>query len=156
MTLKAKLLLGGTVMTAAIIYVAYLGASSSWQYYLLVDECVAQASQLHGKRLRVSGRVADDSLSISADRREASFRLLGHEQSLQVSQRGPLPDNLAEGIEVVVEGSLRPDGQLQGDKVITRCASKYAPEETGGSAQEGGEGRPSREGAVSSKGQDPL
>jgi cytochrome c-type biogenesis protein CcmE len=37
-----------------------------------------------------------------------------------------LPDNLAEDIDVVVEGTFQSDG-IHGDKVITRCASKYQP-----------------------------
>jgi cytochrome c-type biogenesis protein CcmE len=36
-----------------------------------------------------------------------------------------LPDNLVEGIDVVVEGTLEKQGRLRGEKVMTRCASKY-------------------------------
>jgi cytochrome c-type biogenesis protein CcmE len=36
-----------------------------------------------------------------------------------------LPDNLKEDIDVVVEGRLNESGALQGDRVLTRCASKY-------------------------------
>jgi cytochrome c-type biogenesis protein CcmE len=129
MSVKAKLALGATVILAAVGYLAYLGASTSWQYYLLVDECVVHGDQMSGKRLRVSGAVAAGSLSISPNRRGASFVLQGKEHSLPVSCLGPLPDNLAEGIDVVVEGTIQPDGCLQGQKVITRCASKYAPVE---------------------------
>jgi cytochrome c-type biogenesis protein CcmE len=35
-----------------------------------------------------------------------------------------LPDNLAEDMDVVVEGTLHADC-IRGDRVITRCASKY-------------------------------
>jgi len=34
---------------------------------------------------------------------------------------------------VVVEGVLQDDGHLQGQRVITRCASKYAPRDKSGS-----------------------
>jgi cytochrome c-type biogenesis protein CcmE len=127
MSLNAKLAVGGIVLTAVIAYVAYVGAAGKVQYYLLVDECVAQAEQFQGRQLRVSGGIATGSLQIAADRRVASFVLQGQESRLTVRSSGTLPDNLAEGIEVVVEGTLHPDGHLQGDRVITRCASKYAP-----------------------------
>ncbi len=42
---------------------------------------------------------------------------------------GRLPDNLAEGMEVVVEGRFEPSGVLSGDTVLTRCASKYEAED---------------------------
>jgi cytochrome c-type biogenesis protein CcmE len=135
MGMNAKLVLAATILTGVIGYLAYLGASSSWQYYLLVDECVAQADQLHGKRLRVSGRVAVDSLHISDDRREATFLLEGNQHHLPVSYEGTLPDNLAEGRDVVVEGGLQGNGQLQGETILTRCASKYAPKDAAGSEE---------------------
>jgi cytochrome c-type biogenesis protein CcmE len=127
MGVYAKLALGAVVTSGAVAYLAYLGASSSWQYYLLVDECVSQADQVRGKRLRVSGQVEPGTLSITADRRGASFVLKGAEHRLPVVHQGPLPDNLATGIDVVVEGVLLDGGSLRSEKIVTRCASKYAP-----------------------------
>jgi cytochrome c-type biogenesis protein CcmE len=113
-------------MAVAIGYLAYLGAASSWQYYLSVDEAVADATHIAGKRIRVSGRVRNGSLTIVDDRRQAAFDLAGELHTLHVACRCTLPDNLAEDIEVVVEGTYQADG-IHGDKVITRCASKYQP-----------------------------
>ena len=121
-----KLTAGALLMAAAIGYLAYLGAASSWQYYLSVDEAVADATHIEGKRIRVSGRVKTGSLTIVDDRRQATFNLAGELHTLHATCRCPMPDNLAEGIDVVVEGTLQADG-IQGDKVITRCASKYQP-----------------------------
>jgi cytochrome c-type biogenesis protein CcmE len=127
MGVKTNVAFGIAVITAAIGYLVYLGASNPWQYYVLVDECYTQMDRWQGKLLRVNGRVTDGSLSISADRRRATFSLEGKIHQFAVTCAGPLPDNLAEGIEVVVEGKLQPDGGLQGERVITRCASKYTP-----------------------------
>jgi cytochrome c-type biogenesis protein CcmE len=121
-----KLTAGALLMAAAIGYLAYLGAASSWQYYLSVDEAVADATHIEGKRIRVSGRVAAGSLLIVDDRRQATFDLVGDRHRLDVTCCCSLPDNLAEGIDVVVEGTFQADG-IHGDKVITRCASKYQP-----------------------------
>jgi cytochrome c-type biogenesis protein CcmE len=123
-----KLTIGALVIAAAIGYLAYVGASNSWQYYLSVDETVADAARLIGRRVRVSGRVAAGSLSISEGRRDAEFELVGAQRRLWVTCHCTMPDNLAEEIEVVVEGRLE-DGRLDGHKVITRCASKYVPKE---------------------------
>ena len=120
--------LGAGIKAATVAYVGYLGAAASWQYYLLVDECAAAAEEVDGGRVRVSGRVAAGSLEIAPDRRRAVFLLEGETDKLPVRCAGGMPDNLAEGMDVVVEGSLLRDGRLEGDSVITRCASKYAPE----------------------------
>ena len=124
-----KLAIAGVMLAGVTTYVAFLGASSSWQFYLSVDECVADASALVGRPLRVSGRVAADSLHIAEDRRQASFRLKGTHEVLRVVCDASLPDNLAEDMEVVVEGRLEHADLLRGQKVLTRCASKYEPKE---------------------------
>ena len=132
MSPSVKLLLGASIVIAVTSYMAYVGASASWQYYVTADECLARATQLEGHRVRVSGRVAVGSLQISSDRSQAKFNLQGATGSLDVVCTGPLPDNLAENIDVVVEGRLEPRAQLRGDKLLTRCASKYEPTKSEG------------------------
>jgi cytochrome c-type biogenesis protein CcmE len=124
-TTGIKLAVGGVVVAAATGYMAYLGASTSWQYYLTVDECLDSAADVGNSRLRVHGKVAPGSLAVAADRTRAVFRLTGQRGSLDVVCNGPLPDNLKEGIDVVVEGRLESATSLHGDRVLTKCASKY-------------------------------
>ena len=73
--------------------------------------------------------MAAGSLHVAADRSQASFDLQGATNRLRVVCTGPLPDNLAEKIDVVVEGRLEAGGLLRGDKLLTRCASKYESRE---------------------------
>ncbi len=120
-----KLILAGAVIAGVTAYMAYVGASASWQYYLTPDECFSGAGEFRGDRIRVSGKIAANSLQITADRRQAVFSLEGTHETLSVVCSGPLPDNLAEGKDVVVEGRLEESGLLRGDKVLTRCAGKY-------------------------------
>lgn len=129
MNSRLKLTVGAFVVTASIAYLAFLGAAGSWQYYLSVDETVADAANLKGKRIRVSGRVIPESLKIGEGRREAEFEIAGARHKLHIVCRCAMPDNLAEDIDVVVEGVLQ-DDELLGHKVITRCASKYETEQT--------------------------
>jgi cytochrome c-type biogenesis protein CcmE len=121
-----KLAIGGVLIAVLATYMAILGASASWQYYLTVDECAASASSLAGQRVRVSGRVTPGTLKIADDQKQADFSLQGTSVKLAVICSGTLPANLAEDIEVVVEGRLDDCGTLRGDKLLTRCASKYA------------------------------
>jgi cytochrome c-type biogenesis protein CcmE len=125
MTTGKKLIIGGVIVASLTGYMAYRGASASWQYYLTVDECLAESTSLVGHRLRVSGRIAADTLTVDKSHTRASFALVGEGTKLSVVCSGPLPDNLAEGIAVLVEGRLDDAGLLHGGKVLTRCASKY-------------------------------
>lgn len=117
--------MGVCVIVGATAYMGYIGVATSWQYYLTVDECVASAATLGADRIRVSGRIVPQSLQITADRRQATFSLEGRHRQLSVVCPGPLPDGLVDGLSVVVEGRLDESGCLRGEKIVTRCASKY-------------------------------
>jgi cytochrome c-type biogenesis protein CcmE len=123
-----KLAIGGVVIAGAAAYMAYLGASSSWRYYVTAEECLGSADSLIGSGIRVSGKVLPGTLRIGANRRQASFSLAGTHGQLPVECSGIVPDNLVEDMEVVVEGRLEHRDLLRGDKVLARCASKYRAE----------------------------
>ena len=131
-----KLAVGGIFVAGVTAYMAYVGASTSWQYYLTADECLANPEAAQGVRLRVSGKVAAGTLEMAENRKRVSFSLEGTDGHLPVICSCTPPDNLAEGANVVVEGRLDESGVLQGHKLLTRCASKYEsePESTAASS----------------------
>ena len=61
-------MIGGVIVAGLTAYMAYRGASASWQYYLTADECLAESASLVGHRLRVSGRIAAGTLAVDRDR----------------------------------------------------------------------------------------
>lgn len=119
------ILLGATTILGATVYAAFLATDTSWKYYVTADECVAELVALRGSRVRVSGVVETGTLDVNGERSRAAFKLRGRKELLETVCTGTLPDNLQEGMEVVVEGYLQRDGSLCGDKVLTKCASKY-------------------------------
>jgi cytochrome c-type biogenesis protein CcmE len=133
MTTGRKLAIAGLVVAGVTGYMAYLGAAASWQYYLTVDECLAGAAGPN--RVRVSGKIAAGSLRRQPDRRQVCFSLEGTGGNLPVNCVGAIPDNLAERMDVVVEGRLEAAGSLRGEKVLTRCASKYKSQNTSSPAR---------------------
>lgn len=141
-----RLVLGAAVIAAVTGYLAYLGAQTSWQYYLTVDECLESAPELRDARMRVHGRILPQTLRFDDHRQRAWFALEGTTGRLQVECQGPLPDNLTDNMEVVVEGRLSGVQALAGDRVMTQCASKY---QSGGSgAQTRLAQNPAREGSL--------
>lgn len=136
-----NLLVLALVLVGVSAWFAWQGAAGSWQYYLTVDEFIAQGESLHSVRVRLGGKVAEGTLEIGADRRRAAFDLVGMGHRLPVRYAGVLPDNLAEGRDVVVEGRREGDGPFQADRLLTRCASKYEPAARSGATAVGlGEG----------------
>ncbi len=146
MSTGKKLAIAGLVIAGATAYMAYLGASSSWQYYMTVKECVENAPQVAGRRIRVSGTIVPGSLLITPDRQEARFSLSEEGSKLPVVCTGPLPDDLSptKAMEVVVEGRMEGSCTLHGDKLITKCASKYSAQKKEPTATARAPGTPGR------------
>ena len=125
MTPGRKLAVAALVVVGVTGAMAFVGAAASWQYYVTPQECLAGGARFAGHRIRVSGKIVPGSLHIAADRHEAGFLLAGSGGNLPVTCSAAVPDNLAESMDVVVEGRLEAATLLRGDKIITRCASKY-------------------------------
>ena len=134
MPTAVRLAICSLILVGATAYMAYLGASSGWTYYVTVDECLEQLDALKGSRVRVSGTVAEGSLVVARDRRSATFRIAGQAGSMAVRCRGFVPETLTEGRPVVVEGQINRGGTIEATQVLTRCASKYEASNASGSS----------------------
>jgi len=120
-----KGLIGLLVIGGALAYFIYEAMQSSWSYYYSVDQFSAKVSEAGKYSFRVAGKVKPGSISQDLENMLLTFTLTGTESTLQVRYQGVVPDNFAEGRDVVVEGRLSPEGIFQADKLMTRCESKY-------------------------------
>jgi len=122
---KVKFICGGVVLLAAIAYLAYAGLKDgSFAYHLLVDDYVVNP-KYHSERVRLCGKVAEDSSFAKPSLLKANFNLLGQTKSLPVTFTGAIPDLFKPGCDVVIEGQKDSSGVFQADKLMTKCASKY-------------------------------
>lgn len=109
----------------AVGYMTYLAMRSSWAYYYSVDEFAAQGSEMGGARLRLAGIVKPASIRRDISGMSTAFILSGADAEIAVRHTGTVPENFAEGREVVVEGRVDETGKFQADLLLTRCESKY-------------------------------
>jgi cytochrome c-type biogenesis protein CcmE len=124
---QKKLLIGGVVLIAAVAYLGVSGVKAGSAYYVDVDKFVTDPSCQAGT-VRLHGKVAQEDLAIDPSGTKASFRLDGNSHSLRVTYSGALPDLFKAGCEVVVLGRSDGKGSFQAEQVLTKCASKYAPQ----------------------------
>ncbi|HIJ70421.1 MAG TPA: cytochrome c maturation protein CcmE [Planctomycetes bacterium] len=120
-----KTLIGVVVIGGGIGYFMYQAMRSSWSYYYSVDEFSARSSEVGNASVRIAGRVKEGTVARQFQQMRLSFILAGSKSTVPVSYKGVVPDNFAEGIEVVVEGRLDKAGLFQADRLMTRCESKY-------------------------------
>jgi cytochrome c-type biogenesis protein CcmE len=134
---RTKLIIAGTILVAAITYLASASVKSGWVYFLDVDKFVAD-TQYHNQRGRLHGKVAEEGFTSNRGTLTAQFKLQGHTGKIDVAYRGAIPDQFAPARDVVVEGRMNDANVFQADVLMTKCASKYEP----GSPHAGSEKRP--------------
>ena len=122
---RTKLLIGGLIVAAAVVYLAYAGFMLGKSYYLTVDSFLAEP-QYQSQHVRLRGKVGQDKCLIDAQGLKADFHLLGEKTGdLPVTYHGAIPDLFKAGTDVVVEGKLGENGVFKADHLLTKCASKY-------------------------------
>ncbi len=126
---KKRFLIGGIIIFLAIAYLGYTGFQSSATYYYTVSEFMELDSPVQGETVRVNGQVAAGSVQQEPGNLTLRFTIVEGGESLPVTYQGVVPDTFRVGNEVVLEGYLDSAGIFQVNTMLTKCPSKYVPEE---------------------------
>ena len=128
---KKRFLIGGIIIVAALGYLGYTSFAGAATYYYKVGELMSQSQSIYGQNVRVDGHVVDGSVVVESAGRLLKFNVSdnGSGASLPVVYQGVVPDAFKVGSEVVVEGALGSDGIFQGKIILTKCPSKYEPQQ---------------------------
>ena len=134
MTRKAKFILGGGVILAALAYLIYAGVSQSMVFFVTPSEL--QAQPVPGKAYRLGGMVVPGSLRWQPGSLDLSFTLSDGKASVPVRHKGTPPDLFAEGRGAVVEGTWTREGYFRSSLILAKHSEEYkAPHD--GQAQAG-------------------
>lgn len=119
------------VILLALGYLAYTGVQESKSYYVTIKELHGMGDGAYSKRLRVAGNVQPGSIRRSGT--NMNFVLIENDQLLNVVYTGtePPPDTFKDNAQALAEGSFGRDGVFHAQQIQAKCASKYAPQQTG-------------------------
>ena len=132
----AKLGITGLVLALAFGGLLYTSLSESAEYYKHVEEVMVSPQPWYGKRLQIHGFVAPKSWVQKPGSLEYRFKVQSKGQVVQAYYTGILPDTFKEESEVVLKGTLGPDGfHVNPDGVIAKCPSKYEEKSPAGPAK---------------------
>ncbi len=132
----AKIGLTGLVLTVAFGALLYSTLGESAQYYKYVNEVMAQPEPWYGKPLQVHGYARD--IRRKRDSLEYSFEIHREGHVMRATYTGIVPDTFQNDSEVVLQGTLSPDG-FHATGMTAKCPSKYEPQ-AGGPAGTTGSG----------------
>jgi cytochrome c-type biogenesis protein CcmE len=127
------------VITLALAGLMYSTLSEGTEYYKHVDEVMAEPAAWQGKPLQLHGFVVDKSIERRPDTLEYRFKIESKGKVVQAHYTGIVPDTFKHGSEVVVKGTLGPDGfSVAPNGVMAKCPSKYEPAKGVAPAASGG------------------
>jgi cytochrome c-type biogenesis protein CcmE len=105
------------------------------QYYKHVDEVMADPEAWYGKRLQLHGYVERDSIMRRRDSLDYRFNVHTNGHVVQASYSGIVPDTFKDDAEVVLKGTLTPEGfHVEPNGVMAKCPSKYEAKPGSGGA----------------------
>jgi cytochrome c-type biogenesis protein CcmE len=101
--------------------------SEGTEYYKHVDEVMSEPEAWYGKRLQLHGYA--DSILRRPDSLDYRFQIQKNGAVVHASYTGLVPDTFKDNAEVVVRGTLGPEGfHVEPNGIMAKCPSKYEPE----------------------------
>lgn len=156
---RAKFIVGGLLIVAAIVYLIASSTQASAQYFLTVEELRARADEVRGREARISGAVLGDTIQYDPQSLQLSFEIAhvpGDNKEIEVQgglaavlhaavndptrprikvvYHGVKPDLLRHEAQAIVTGKLGEDGIFYAEELLLKCPTKYEealPEQAG-------------------------
>jgi cytochrome c-type biogenesis protein CcmE len=157
---RAKFIVGGLLIVAAIVYLIVSSTKASAQYFFTVDELLSKGSSVGGRELRISGAVVGDSIQYDPQTLTLTFTVAhvpGDNKDieaqgglatvlhqavedpgrarLQVQYVGVKPDLLRNEAQAIMTGKMGEDGFFHAEELLLKCPTKYeeaVPDQTDG------------------------
>lgn len=121
----SKILIGVTLVAAALGYLIYSASRSNLVYYYEIAE--ARAAVHPDQQVRLAGDVVAGTIRRSPEDSGMAFQIedATKQNRVPVTYAGVVPDIFKPGIQVVVEGKFDKAGTFEADRLTAKCPSKY-------------------------------
>jgi len=120
--------IGATIAVLALAFGGLLWStlSEGTEYFKHVDEVMSNRQAWEGKPLQLHGYVVPGSILQKPNTLEYRFKVQNNGAVVDAAYTGVVPDTFKDEAEVVLRGTLTPNG-FQTDKngVVAKCPSKY-------------------------------
>ena len=121
-----KIGLTSLVLVLAFGGLLYSTLAEGTEYYKHVDEVMGQPDGWYGKKLQLHGYVVPNSILKRKSSLEYRFQVQSNGQIVNASYTGVVPDTFKDDAEVVLKGSLSPEGfVVTPNGVMAKGPSKY-------------------------------
>ncbi|HHS97848.1 MAG TPA: cytochrome c maturation protein CcmE [Chloroflexi bacterium] len=150
---KTKLVIAGSLIVAAVVYLIVSNTGSTAHYFLTIEELQAMGDKAIGRSLTVSGAVIGDSIVYDPSVPRVTFTIVQvpgdpeeveragglaavlhaavndpNAPRLEVVYNDVKPDLLKGEVQAIVRGQLGEDGRFYADEVLLKCPTRYEEE----------------------------
>ena len=128
MKARTKFLIGGLLVLGSAGFLMASSIKETGQYYLTPGELAAKVGTdptFRDAGVKVGARVVPGSIKRDPGGRALTFAMTDGRQVYPVAYRGIAPDTFTDGVDVIVEGRLGPDGTFRATTLLAKCASRY-------------------------------
>jgi len=128
MRARTKFIIGGSLVLATVGYLMASGIKDTGVYYLTPTELAAKVQTDHSfynVGVKMGARVVTGSITRDVATQMITFRATDGAHTFPVVYHGLAPDTFTDGVDVVVEGRLMPDGTFRATTLLAKCASRY-------------------------------
>ena len=147
---KAKFLVGGLLIVAAVVYLIFSSLQSSSQYFLTIKELQVKGASIVGRDVKLSGAVVGDSIQYDSQTLTLRFTIAhtpGDQKEvdaqgglaavlhaavidptaprMEVVYKGVKPDLLRNEAQAILTGKLGEDGVFYASELLLKCPTKY-------------------------------
>jgi len=128
MKARNKFLIGGLLVLGPAGFLMASSIRDTGVYYLTPTELstrLAADSIFRDVGVKVGARVVPGSIQRDPGGRQYAFTVTDGARTFPVIYRGIAPDTFTDGVDVVVEGRMGPDGTFRATTLLAKCASRY-------------------------------
>lgn len=119
-----RAIFSAVVVLSALILLLYTTVSQGASFYKHVDEVMNSPEQWYGKSMQLHGYVVDKSIKIRPNSMDYMFEVRSGDYKVVATYTGLVPDTFKDGAELVLTGTLGPQG-FQATDMTAKCPSKY-------------------------------
>ena len=147
---RLKFIIGGLLITTAIVYLIISSTKANAQYFFTLDELISRGPTMVGQNVRISGAVIGDTIAydpqslalhftvanVPADNKQieaqGGLAVVLHDAvtdpartHMQVIYYGPKPDLLRDEAQAIMTGHMGDDNIFYADELLLKCPTKY-------------------------------
>jgi cytochrome c-type biogenesis protein CcmE len=116
--------IAGVAIAGAVVYLVLANTGTSAEFYMTIGELRA-CHTCSTRVVRVAGNVVTGSIQKNDATQVIHFVIADSAGKMPVVYSGTVPDIFKDGVQVVVEGKLGPDGVFHAQNLLAKCPSKF-------------------------------